>query len=148
MAVFTWFANKINTIIQVYPARNASCKICASHRVKVNFFFWKRLLLWSLQYRDTPAYKNNKMFPIHHFTWVMSRLAGDMKEFVVLGVYRSTVKKQNKEKTLLWEGKWIMFIYCRLDAPRNEYFGNGCIVVLKWVSWCSKPKQSETAEKC
>ena len=33
----------------------------------------------------------------------MSRLAGDMKVFVVLGVYRSTVKKQNKEKTLLWE---------------------------------------------
>ena len=31
----------------------------------------------------------------------MSRLAGDMKGFVVLGVYRSTVKKQNKEKTLL-----------------------------------------------
>ena len=30
----------------------------------------------------------------------MSRLAGDMKWFVVLGVYRSTVKKQNKEKTL------------------------------------------------
>jgi len=28
----------------------------------------------------------------------MSRLAGDMKGFVVLGVYRSTVKKQNKEK--------------------------------------------------
>jgi len=26
-----------------------------------------------------------------------------MKVFVVLGVYRSTVKKQNKEKTLLWE---------------------------------------------
>jgi len=40
------------------------------------------------------------MFPIHHFTRVMSRLAGDMKGFVVLGVYRSTVKKQNKEKTL------------------------------------------------
>jgi len=38
------------------------------------------------------------MFPILHFTWVMSRLAGDMKGFVVLGVYRSTVKKQNKEK--------------------------------------------------
>jgi len=33
----------------------------------------------------------------------MSRLAGDMKGFVVLGVYRSTVKKQNKEKTLLCE---------------------------------------------
>jgi len=33
----------------------------------------------------------------------MSRLAGDMKGLVVLGVYRSTVKKQNKEKTLLWE---------------------------------------------
>ena len=32
----------------------------------------------------------------------MSRLAGDMKGFVVLGDYRSTVKKQNKEKTLLW----------------------------------------------
>jgi len=32
------------------------------------------------------------MFPI---------LAGGMKGFVVLGVYRSTVKKQNKEKTLL-----------------------------------------------
>ena len=32
----------------------------------------------------------------------MSRLAGDMKGFVVLGVYRSTVKKQNKEKALLW----------------------------------------------
>jgi len=32
----------------------------------------------------------------------MSRLAGDMKVFVVLGVYRSTVKKQNKEKTLLY----------------------------------------------
>ena len=31
----------------------------------------------------------------------MSRLAGDMKGFVVLGVYRSTLKKQNKEKTLL-----------------------------------------------
>ena len=31
----------------------------------------------------------------------MSRLAGDMKGSVVLGVYRSTVKKQNKEKTLL-----------------------------------------------
>jgi len=30
----------------------------------------------------------------------MSRLAGGMKGFVVLGVYRSTVKKQNKEKTL------------------------------------------------
>ena len=28
----------------------------------------------------------------------MSRLAGDMKGFVVLGVYRSTAKKQNKEK--------------------------------------------------
>jgi len=40
------------------------------------------------------------MFPIHHFTRVMSRLAGDMKGFVVLGVYMSTVKKQNKEKTL------------------------------------------------
>jgi len=34
----------------------------------------------------------------------MSRLAGDMKGFVVLGVYRSTVKKQNKEKTLLVAG--------------------------------------------
>ena len=33
----------------------------------------------------------------------MSRLAGDMEGFVVLGVYGSTVKKQNKEKTLLWE---------------------------------------------
>jgi len=33
----------------------------------------------------------------------MSRLAGDMRGFVVLGVYRSTVKKQNKEKTLLWK---------------------------------------------
>ena len=33
----------------------------------------------------------------------MSRLAGDMKGFVVLSAYRSTVKKQNKEKTLLWE---------------------------------------------
>jgi len=32
----------------------------------------------------------------------MSRLEGDMKGFVVLGVYRSTVRKQNKEKTLLW----------------------------------------------
>jgi len=31
----------------------------------------------------------------------MSRLAGDMKGFVVLGVYRSTVEKQSKEKTLL-----------------------------------------------
>jgi len=28
----------------------------------------------------------------------MSRLAGDMKGFVVLGVYRSTAKNQNKEK--------------------------------------------------
>jgi len=41
------------------------------------------------------------MFPIHHFTWVMARLAGDMKGFVVLGVYRSTVKKQNKESMIM-----------------------------------------------
>ena len=34
----------------------------------------------------------------------MSRLAGDMKGFVVLGVYRSTVKKQNKEKNTAMEG--------------------------------------------
>jgi len=50
------------------------------------------------------------MFPIHHFTWVMTRLAGDMKGFVVLGVYRSTVQKQKKEKTLLWEVEiWHLF---------------------------------------
>ena len=38
----------------------------------------------------------------------MSRLAGDMKGFVVLGVYRSTVKKQNKVKTLLWSFVYLV----------------------------------------
>jgi len=37
----------------------------------------------------------------------MSRLAGDMKGFVVLGVYRSIVKKQNKEKKHCY-GRWTL----------------------------------------
>jgi len=54
------------------------------------------------------------MFPIHHFTWVVSRLAGDMKGFVVLGVYRSTVKKQNKEKNTAMYIKYIAY-YIAVD---------------------------------
>jgi len=41
----------------------------------------------------------------------MSRLAGDMKGFVVLGVYRSIVKKQNKEKTLLWSDLFMSTLF-------------------------------------
>jgi len=61
----------------------------------------------------------------------MSRLAGDMKGFVVLDVYRSTVKKQNKEKTLLWEvdvrGEYVqgvcgyIFYTDSVDRIRNSY---------------------------
>jgi len=47
----------------------------------------------------------------------MSRLAGDMKGFVVLGVYRSTVKKQNKEKTLLWTA-----CYCYSSANGRQWY--------------------------
>ena len=41
----------------------------------------------------------------------MSRLAGDMKGFVVLGVYRSTVKKnRTRKKTLLWLTHFIVIL--------------------------------------
>jgi len=42
----------------------------------------------------------------------MSRLAGDMKGFVVLGVYRSTVKKQNKNTAM-------NFALCHEEGPRK-----------------------------
>jgi len=48
---------------------------------------------------DTRITKCSQFSILHE----LSRLAGGMNGFVVLGVYRSTVKKQNKEKTLLWE---------------------------------------------
>jgi len=44
----------------------------------------------------------------------VSRLAGDMKGFVVLGVYRSTVKKQNKEKNTAMYIKYIAY-YIAVD---------------------------------
>jgi len=45
----------------------------------------------------------------------MSRLTGDMKRFVVLGVYRSTVKIQNKEKnTDMGGGRWRRMCLGRL----------------------------------
>jgi len=40
----------------------------------------------------------------------MSRLAGDMKGFVVLGVYMSTVKKQNKEKNTAEADSYCQYI--------------------------------------
>jgi len=36
----------------------------------------------------------------------MSRLAGDMKGFVVLGVYRSTVKTRTRKKHC--DGRWTL----------------------------------------
>jgi len=45
----------------------------------------------------------------------MSRLAVDVKGFVVLGVYRSTVKKQNKEKNTAMGGKDDLGMYQKCE---------------------------------
>ena len=61
----------------------------------------------------------------------MSRLADDMKGFVVLGVYRSTVKKQNKEKTLLWRVNLLVYeLYRYQNARYNDKNRLGLLLVL------------------
>ena len=54
----------------------------------------------------------------------MSRLAGDMKGFVVLGVYRSTVKKGNKENNTAMGGEDFYCICTQCNTTIHFHYIN------------------------